>query len=115
MVVHCVVEIAIQTSNWRCTTVTVREAIVLSNLTANEARVIGCLMEKSIVTPDQYPLTLNACRACRSGTGRRRRGEPSKADGSACRQGSTSRTHEDVGYGTRVVRAYQVASDTPMR
>ena len=29
-------------------------------LTANEARVIGCLMEKSKVTPDQYPLTLNA-------------------------------------------------------
>ncbi len=29
-------------------------------LTANEARVIGCLMEKSVVTPDQYPLTLNS-------------------------------------------------------
>jgi len=29
-------------------------------LTTNEARLIGCLMEKSIVTPDQYPLTLNA-------------------------------------------------------
>jgi uncharacterized protein YceH (UPF0502 family) len=25
-----------------------------------EARVIGCLMEKSILTPDQYPLSLNA-------------------------------------------------------
>ncbi len=33
---------------------------MLLNLTANEARIIGCLMEKSIVTPDQYPLTLNA-------------------------------------------------------
>jgi uncharacterized protein YceH (UPF0502 family) len=32
---------------------------VLPNLNANEARVIGCLMEKSVVTPDQYPLTLN--------------------------------------------------------
>ena len=30
------------------------------DLTDNEARVIGCLMEKSITTPDQYPLTLNA-------------------------------------------------------
>jgi uncharacterized protein YceH (UPF0502 family) len=30
------------------------------NLSANEARVIGCLIEKSVVTPDQYPLTLNA-------------------------------------------------------
>ncbi|MCZ6618147.1 MAG: DUF480 domain-containing protein, partial [Gammaproteobacteria bacterium] len=25
-----------------------------------ETRVIGCLMEKSVTTPDQYPLTLNA-------------------------------------------------------
>ena len=30
------------------------------DLTANECRVIGCLMEKSVTTPDQYPLTLNA-------------------------------------------------------
>ncbi len=30
------------------------------NLSANEIRVIGCLMEKSVTTPDQYPLTLNA-------------------------------------------------------
>ena len=29
-------------------------------LTANEARVLGSLMEKSVVTPDVYPLTLNA-------------------------------------------------------
>lgn len=29
-------------------------------LTAEEARVIGCLMEKSTTTPEQYPLTLNA-------------------------------------------------------
>lgn len=29
-------------------------------LTANEARVLGCLLEKSVITPDQYPLTLNA-------------------------------------------------------
>ena len=25
-----------------------------------EARVVGCLMEKSVLTPDQYPMTLNA-------------------------------------------------------
>jgi uncharacterized protein YceH (UPF0502 family) len=30
------------------------------HLTPNEARVLGCLMEKSILTPDQYPLSLNA-------------------------------------------------------
>jgi uncharacterized protein YceH (UPF0502 family) len=33
---------------------------LLQELTANEVRVIGCLIEKSVVTPDQYPLTLNA-------------------------------------------------------
>jgi uncharacterized protein len=33
---------------------------VLMELNENEARVIGCLIEKSIVTPDQYPMTLNA-------------------------------------------------------
>ena len=29
-------------------------------LTAHEARVIGCLIEKQTATPDQYPLSLNA-------------------------------------------------------
>lgn len=29
-------------------------------LTTNEVRVIGCLIEKAITTPDQYPLSLNA-------------------------------------------------------
>jgi uncharacterized protein YceH (UPF0502 family) len=29
-------------------------------LTREEARVMGCLLEKSVTTPDQYPLTLNA-------------------------------------------------------
>ena len=29
-------------------------------LSADEIRVIGCLMEKAITTPDQYPLSLNA-------------------------------------------------------
>ncbi len=33
---------------------------MLPELSDVEARVIGCLIEKSIVTPDQYPLTLNA-------------------------------------------------------
>ncbi len=30
------------------------------DLSDNECRVIGCLLEKSVTTPDQYPLTLNA-------------------------------------------------------
>ncbi len=32
----------------------------METLDDKQARVIGCLIEKSIVTPDQYPLTLNA-------------------------------------------------------
>lgn len=39
--------------------------MALIELSDVEARVIGCLIEKSVVTPDQYPLTLtsltNAC------------------------------------------------------
>ncbi len=41
------------------------------NLSANESRIIGCLMEKSVTTPDQYPLTLNALtNACNQKSGR---------------------------------------------
>lgn len=37
----------------------------------NEARVIGCLLEKEITTPDQYPLSLNAlANACNQKTNR---------------------------------------------
>jgi uncharacterized protein YceH (UPF0502 family) len=44
---------------------------MLPNLTANECRVIGSLMEKSIYTPDLYPLTLNALtNACNQKSGR---------------------------------------------
>jgi uncharacterized protein YceH (UPF0502 family) len=39
--------------------------------TLNEARVIGCLLEKEITTPDQYPLSLNALtNACNQKTNR---------------------------------------------
>ena len=30
------------------------------NLTVNETRIVGCLMEKAVTTPEQFPLTLNA-------------------------------------------------------
>ena len=44
---------------------------MLPELTDIEARVVGCLIEKSIVTPDQYPLTLNALtNACNQKSGR---------------------------------------------
>ncbi len=39
--------------------------------TPNEARVIGCLIEKEVTTPDQYPLSLNALtNACNQKTNR---------------------------------------------
>ncbi|MCP3689187.1 MAG: DUF480 domain-containing protein [Gammaproteobacteria bacterium] len=41
------------------------------DLTDHETRIVGCLMEKSITTPDQYPLTLNALtNACNQKSGR---------------------------------------------
>jgi uncharacterized protein YceH (UPF0502 family) len=40
-------------------------------LSQNEARVIGCLLEKEVTTPDQYPLSLNALtNACNQKTNR---------------------------------------------
>ena len=47
------------------------DLFVLHELTVIEARVIGCLIEKSITTPDLYPLTLNAVtNACNQKSGR---------------------------------------------
>lgn len=44
---------------------------MLPHLTPEEARIVGCLMEKSVTTPDQYPLTLNALTtACNQKTAR---------------------------------------------
>ncbi len=41
------------------------------NLSLHETRVIACLIEKSITTPDQYPLSLNALtNACNQKTNR---------------------------------------------
>jgi uncharacterized protein len=48
------------------------EAAVMNIVfTPNEARIIGCLIEKEITTPDQYPLSLNALtNACNQKTNR---------------------------------------------
>jgi len=43
----------------------------VNELTAIQARVLGCLMEKKETTPEQYPLTLNALKnACNQKTAR---------------------------------------------
>ena len=40
-------------------------------LTALEARVIGCLLEKQVITPEQYPLSVNGVvTACNQKTNR---------------------------------------------
>jgi len=44
---------------------------LLPEFSDKEARIIGCLIEKSVVTPDLYPLTLNALtNACNQKSGR---------------------------------------------
>jgi len=44
---------------------------VAQTLTENETRIIGCLIEKSVVTPNLYPLTLNSLSAaCNQKSGR---------------------------------------------
>ena len=43
----------------------------MTSLTPEEARVLGCLMEKAVTTPDNYPLSLNALvTACNQTTNR---------------------------------------------
>lgn len=43
----------------------------MTELTAPEQRVLGCLIEKRFTTPDQYPLSLNSLRlACNQSTNR---------------------------------------------
>ena len=62
---------------------------MLLKLTTNEARIIGCLIEKSVVTPDQYPLTLNALKsACNQKSAR----EPVMS----LEQGAVQRTVRDL-------------------
>lgn len=62
---------------------------MLPQLTATEARILGCLMEKSIITPDVYPLTLNALtNACNQKSSR----EPVMA----LTQGEVQRTVRDL-------------------
>lgn len=48
-----------------CSQINSTDDRIMTELTAIQVRVLGCLMEKKETTPDQYPLTLNALRnAC---------------------------------------------------
>jgi uncharacterized protein len=74
-------------------------------LTALEARVIGCLIEKAITTPDQYPLSLNALvNACNQKSNRDPMMDLSEADVQHTVD-ALSRKHfvmEKSGFGSRV-------------
>jgi uncharacterized protein YceH (UPF0502 family) len=84
-------------------------------LTALEARVIGCLLEKQITTPDQYPLSLNSlASACNQKSNR----EPVlDLDENAVQQvvDGLVRKHlvmERAGYGSRVPKYQHVFCNT---
>ncbi|SUG15719.1 Protein of uncharacterised function YceH [Salmonella enterica subsp. arizonae] len=51
-------------------------------LTATEARVIGCLLEKQVTTPEQYPLSVHGVvTACNQKTNRETGDEPDGTGG----------------------------------
>jgi uncharacterized protein YceH (UPF0502 family) len=84
-------------------------------LTSLEARVIGCLIEKQVSTPDQYPLSLNALvNACNQKSNR----DPVlELDEAAVQQvvDGLSRKHmvlERSGYGSRVPKYQQLFCNT---
>jgi uncharacterized protein YceH (UPF0502 family) len=91
------------------------KAIMNIELTALEARAIGCLIEKQITTPDQYPLSLNAlANACNQKSNR----DPVlQLDEHAVQQvvEGLVRKHmviERAGYGSRVPKYQHVFCNT---
>lgn len=77
------------------------------NLSANEARLIGCLMEKEITTPDQYPLSLNALTsACNQKSNRDPVMELSDAEvlDTLTELGNKRLIREETGFGSRVIK-----------
>lgn len=84
-------------------------------LSAVEARVVGCLIEKQIATPDQYPLSLNALvNACNQKSNRQpvlnldEREVQAAVDGLIRRQVIL----EKSGFGSRVPKYHQLFCNT---
>jgi uncharacterized protein len=73
-----------------------------------EARVIGCLLEKEITTPDQYPLSLNALsNACNQKTNREPVLELSETEVQSCVDSLMKKylvSDKSAGYGGRVTK-----------
>jgi uncharacterized protein len=75
------------------------------NLSLYETRVIGCLIEKAITTPDQYPLTLNALvNACNQKSNRDPVLELNEAMVQATVDGLIKKFLVSRGYGSRVTK-----------
>src|SRR5450432_3181065 len=81
-------------------------------LNSIEARVIGCLIEKEITTPDQYPLSLNALvNACNQKTNREPVLEMPESDVQSALDGLTRKylvSDKSAGYGGRVNKYFRV-------
>lgn len=76
-------------------------------LTPHEARVIGCLIEKEITTPEQYPLSLNALtNACNQKSNREPVLELDEATVQQTLDGLMKKhlVTEKTGFGSRVVK-----------
>lgn len=76
-------------------------------LTPLETRVIGCLIEKRITTPEQYPLSLNALtNACNQKSNRDPVMELAETDVQAIVDGLVGKFHvsEHGGFGSRVAK-----------
>jgi len=74
-------------------------------LTLHETRVIGCLIEKEITTPEQYPLSLNALtNACNQRSNREPVLDLDETDVQQLVDGLIKKFHvsEQSGYGSRV-------------
>jgi uncharacterized protein len=84
-------------------------------LTANEARIIGVLIEKQITTPDQYPLSLNALvNACNQKSNREPLMQLDEATVKFVVDG-LARRHmvvEKSGFGSRVPKYQQIFCNT---
>ncbi|PCJ30566.1 MAG: DUF480 domain-containing protein [Moraxellaceae bacterium] len=76
-------------------------------LTNNEQRVLGCLLEKEVTTPDQYPLSLNALtNACNQKSNREPVMDLSEAEVQDTLHGLKEKhlLASETGFGSRVVK-----------
>jgi uncharacterized protein len=84
-------------------------------LTANEARILGALIEKQITTPDQYPLSLNALvNACNQKSNREPLMQLDEATVKFVVEGLERRhmVMQRSGYGSRVQKYQQIFCNT---